>query len=159
MTELIVPEGLTDGEISLALSERIPMRPRDLWTPLLAFRIICCEDGLQAGRCDIRFTDNELIFYAGHIGYMVYPDYRGRHYAEKACRLLARVALANGWPSVVITCDTDNIPSKKTCENLGCTLLGEVKVPRACELFFASSGRKYRYEFDCAKCVEDGKNE
>ena len=100
MTELIVPEGLTDGEISRALSERIPMRPRDLWTPLLAFRIICCEDGLQAGRCDIRFTDNELIFYAGHIGYMVYPDYRGRHYAEKACRLLARVALANRRPDI-----------------------------------------------------------
>ena len=144
---MIIPGDLSDGEIYLQLNTFMPYRANDVWTPNVLFHIRRCADDVRVGRCDLRFCDNDLIYYAGHIGYMVFEEYRGHAYAQKACRQLRKVALANGFYHVVITCDSDNIASRRTCENLGCTLLGIEKVPRESELYWQSSGYKCRYWF------------
>src|SRR4051794_14868165 len=44
----------------------------------------------MAGRISLRIGNSrEIEMYFGHIGYNVHVPVRGRHYAERACRLLA----------------------------------------------------------------------
>ena len=69
------------------------------------------------------------IYYFGHIGYHIDPPYRGRHFAYRACRLIEQEIRMSGKTSVVITCDPDNQPSRKTCERLGCLFERETEVP------------------------------
>jgi tagatose 1,6-diphosphate aldolase len=86
--------------------------------------------------------------YAGNIGYGVYPPARGHHYAERACRLLLRLARAHGMKRLWITCNPDNIASKRTCERLGCTLGGIVTVPTGHPLYLRGDREKCRYWLD-----------
>ena len=50
--------------------------------------------------------------------------------------------------SFVITTDTDNQPSIKTCERLGCVLESTVSVPKWCQREFAISAIKRRYVYE-----------
>jgi len=86
--------------------------------------------------------------YAGHIGYHVYPPYRGHHYAERACRLLLPLARRHGLREVWITCNPDNGPSRRTCERLGATLVEVVAVPPDDSLYQRGEREKCRYRVD-----------
>lgn len=46
---------------------------------------------------------------------------------------------------MVITCDPDNIPSRKTIERLGCTLERDVPVPEWLQRKYDISAEKLRY--------------
>ena len=85
------------------------------------------------------------MYYFGHIGYHVDLPYRGRHYARRACALLRPVIEAAGKSSVVITTDPDNLPSRRTCEGLGCTLERVVQVPESIRGRWIISEVKCRY--------------
>ena len=52
-----------------------------------------------------------------------------------------------GLNSVVITTDTDNWPSRRTCEKLGCVLESVVPVPEAYRILCSGSTAKCRYIF------------
>ena len=83
----------------------------------------------EAGRISLRLGESEAMYYFGHIGYHVDPPYRGNHFAARACRLLKPLLEITEKTDIVITCDPDNAPSKKTIESLGCELENEVPVP------------------------------
>ena len=59
------------------------------------------------------YHNNEKI---GDVGYVIYPKYRGHNYAYKALILLSQHLNEFGIEDFWITCDIDNIPSKKTIE-------------------------------------------
>ena len=94
---------LTDGEIRLVLrqyqwgSEYVGRLP-------CYFFSIVPEGGMRAelGRCDLRMGMHDEIYFAGHIGYRIYRQYRGHHYAEKASRLLLHFANELGMEEVII---------------------------------------------------------
>lgn len=86
-------------------------------------------DGTRIGRCDLRIGHNRKLYYGGNIGYTVFPDWRGHHYAEKACRLLFELAKRHDLGYVIITCRPDNLPSRRTCERLGGELLEIAELP------------------------------
>ncbi len=90
----------------------------------------------------------EVEMYYGHIGYHVYPAARGRHYAERACRLLLPLAQRHGMRVLWITCNPDNYPSRRTCERLGSTLIGIVPIPRDNPLYARGSREKCRYRLE-----------
>jgi tagatose 1,6-diphosphate aldolase len=71
----------------------------------------------------------EIELYSGNIGYHVYPPARGRHYAERACRLIFPLAKRHGMSMLWITCNPDNTASRRTCERLGATLIDIVPIP------------------------------
>jgi tagatose 1,6-diphosphate aldolase len=99
-----------------------------------------------AGHVGLRIGSTpELEMYFGHIGYNVYPPARGHHYAERACRLLFPLARAHGLPQLWITCNPDNIPSRRTCEHLGGEMVEIVDVPRGHVLYERGERRKCRY--------------
>lgn len=72
---------------------------------------------------------NERVYYGGNIGYHVFEEFRGRHYAGKACNLLFELARKHEMNYLIITCSPDNIASRKTCEYVGGELLEVVELP------------------------------
>ena len=91
------------------------------WVPAYHFQI-CLPDGTAVGKCDLRIGHNQNLYYGGNIGYRVEAEYRGHHYAGKACELLFKLAALHGMDSLIITCNPENWPSRKTCEYVGCQL-------------------------------------
>ncbi len=113
----------------------------------VAFHIVDKKSGKIAGEIALRIGEDKSLFYLGHIGYHIDPPYRGRHLAQRACQLCRLFLAQLGMRTVVITTDEDNLPSIRTCENLGCHLESIVEVPQWCIEEFQISSRKRRYVF------------
>lgn len=109
------------------------------------FDIVERLDWHTAGEIALRVGDSAEQFYLGHIGYHVDPPFRGHGYAEEACRLIAPLMQGFGMRSAVITTDTTNLPSIKTCLKLGCVLECTVEVPQALQYKLEISSEKNRY--------------
>lgn len=146
----------TNGRIDL-----IPIHPGKP-DPLLGFgqervwRITEHGRRQEIGILSYRDGESECVYYYGHIGYHINETWRGHHYALEACRLIRSVILMSGKESVVITCDPDNLASRKTCERLGCTLERTVAVPLHIREHFDISKIKCRYLWRLDDTEEDG---
>lgn len=102
-----------------------------------------------AGGINLRIGHQfELVMYHGQIGYHVYPPSRGKHYAERACRLLLPLARRHSIDPLWITCNPDNFPSRRTCERLGADLVEIVPVPVENPLYARGETEKCRYRID-----------
>lgn len=119
---------LKNHEIQLILEKTVEADPAKNWLPAYHFGI-CGLDGTRMGTCDLRIGHNQSVYYGGNIGYRVEEPYRGNHYAGKACLLLFQLARRHGMEYVIITCDPDNLPSRKTCEWLGGELVEIAELP------------------------------
>lgn len=77
------------------------------------------------GRVSIRHTLNErLRVYGGHIGYEVRPSEQRRGYATSALCLALGRCRELGLDRALVTCDEDNIPSRRVIEANGGVLEG-----------------------------------
>lgn len=119
---------LQSSEIKLNLEKTAPGDPEKGLVPAYHFAI-CDPEGTKMGVCDLRIGHNEKLYYGGNIGYRVEPPYRGHRYAAKACRLLFELARRHDLGYVLITCNPDNLPSRRTCELLGGRLLEIAALP------------------------------
>ena len=120
---------LKNDEITLVLFETMENDPERYKVPSYIFGIEDV-DGEHVGLCDLRLGYNIETFYAGNIGYHIFEPYRGHRYAQKACLLLFELARKHGMDHLIITCNPDNIASKKTCAGVGGKLIEIVKLPR-----------------------------
>ena len=64
------------------------------WVPAYYFAI-CNQEGTKMGACDLRIGHNNL-YCGGNIGYTVFEEYRGHHYAGKSSMLLFE-QVVNCW--------------------------------------------------------------
>lgn len=72
------------------------------------------------GRTSIRFELNEFLrTIGGHIGYAVRPPFRRNGYATEILRQSLVLARAHGIDPVLVTCDVDNVGSRKVIEANG----------------------------------------
>ncbi len=102
-----------------------------------------------AGSISLRIGHSlNLDRYLGHIGYHVFPPARGHHFAERAARLLLPVARAHGHRTLWITCNPDNLASRRSCERLPAAFVDIVKVPQDNALYGQGDREKYRYRVD-----------
>lgn len=100
----------------------------------------------MAGSISLRIGHSEnLDLYLGHIGYHVLPPARGRHFAERACKLLLPLARAHGHSQLWITCNPENAASRRTCERLGARFIDTVPVPSTNALYSQGDRYKCRY--------------
>ena len=103
----------------------------------------------EAGRIELRIGNTERILnYLGHIGYRVYPRFRGHRYAARACKLLLPLARLHGLETLWITCDPDNWASRTTCELVGAELVEIIDVPKRLVVCEQAQPRKCRYRLD-----------
>ncbi len=119
---------LRSDELRLTLDHTAEADPVKGWVPAYHLHI-CLPDGTRIGRCDLRIGHNRKLYFGGNIGYTVFPDWRGHHYAEKACRLLFTLAKKHGLGYLIITCRPNNPASRRTCERLGGELLEIAELP------------------------------
>lgn len=68
----------------------------------------------------LRHRLNErLLQTGGNIGYVVVPEYRRRGIATQMLRLTLLLARERGLERVLITCDEDNMASRRVIEKCG----------------------------------------
>ena len=139
---------LENDEIKLVLERTADSVPERNWVPAYHFSI-CDRSGTKMGTCDLRIGNVEGLYLGGHIGYAVDEQYRGHHYAAKACTLLFSLARMHGMDHLYITCDPDNWPSRKTCERLSGELLEIAELPEDNDMRVMNGDTKkcvYRFE-------------
>ncbi|MCX6971804.1 MAG: GNAT family N-acetyltransferase [Verrucomicrobia bacterium] len=139
---------LADKDIELRLARDVPANPAKEWLRALHYNIIRSDTQETIGTIDIRLGYTlSLVRYGGHLGYGINPDWRGKHYAGKACRLLIPIARAHGMDVLWITCNPDNWPSRKTCEWIGATLVEIVDLPPENNQYQEGERQKCRYRW------------
>ena len=100
---------------------------RRAWVP--STFLVADVGGEVVGRTSIRHELNDyLAALGGHIGSAVRPAYRGRGHAREILRQSLVIARAEG---VLVTCDDDNIASRRTIERVGGVLDDVRAVPGA----------------------------
>ncbi len=84
--------------------------------PRIPFRVFWLSDGDFCGVINLRFlpgTEDLPPHVSGHVGYAVVPWKRRCGYATRALGLILPVAHEIGLRRVLVTCDEDNIVSRK----------------------------------------------
>jgi tagatose 1,6-diphosphate aldolase len=133
---------LADGELELVLVEHTLQGHGRVPT----FRYEMRVEGQRVGSASLRVGDNEYIErYAGHIGYGVDFGHRGKRYAARATRLLLGVARRHRMTTLWITCNPENVASRRTIERVGGELVDIVDVPPDVDLYREGDRQKCRY--------------
>lgn len=95
------------------------------------------DNDTYLGAIQLRHTLNDhLLDSGGHIGYGIRPTARRQGHANWALGAVLDEARTMGLPQVLITCDNDNDPSRRTIERHG-GVLDDIRN--------TSDGRKRRY--------------
>lgn len=144
--EFLDPGPLQDGDLNLVLIESYAGNPVLGLVP--AYRFVMRIAGRQAAAGSIEFrvgNSKHITYYAGHLGYRVSAQYRGRHYAARACRLLMPLARRHGLRELWITCNPDNLASRRTCELAGAEFVEIVDLPTDTDMYRRGERQKCRY--------------
>jgi predicted acetyltransferase len=148
---LPLPENdtLVDGDLCLHLDRIDPADPVRWNSPAYQFLLIHTRDGEVMGHISLRVSNNnDIVQYAGHVGYGVLPQFRGHRYAARACRLLLPLAKSVGLNPLWITCNPENRASRRTCELVGAELVDIVTAPDGSPMAIRGEPTKCRYKVD-----------
>ena len=135
----------TDGEVDLVLSNEDVSDAVCGIVDGFTFYMYKARTRHYMGYVSLRLGESPGLYYLGHIGYRVEPEYRGQHLAERSCRMIVPLMKRLGIHSAVITTNVDNMPSRKTAERLGCILESIVPVPETFRGICAGAAWKCRY--------------
>ena len=115
--------------------------------PTYTFKMFSQHSGLEMGQINLRIgSTRHLEQYAGHIGYGVIGAQRGHHYAARSVALILPLARRHGLDPVWITCDPENVASRRSLEIAGAEFVEIVDVPATCGIRkFGGKLRKCRY--------------
>ena len=142
--ELLDLPPLVDGDLELHVAERTGADPARNRVP--AYRFDLRVRGEHAGNLSLRVGHGEYLEkYAGHIGYGVDAEFRGHHYAARATRLLFDIARRHGMRTLWITCNPENVASRRTCELVGGELIEIVDLPPDIDMYQEGERQKCRY--------------
>jgi len=146
--EFLDPGKLTDNELELKLVKKVPANPAKNYFPMYEFEMRNTITGKKIGDINLRIGFNENIKYGGHVGYGVLEESRGNRYASRSLKLLFPLAKKHGINPLWVTCNPENIASRKTCELAGGKLVEIVDLPEYNEQYFKGERKKCRYRFD-----------
>ena len=136
-----------DGDLRLELVE-LALHPVHR-VPTYRFRMVHAQTSEELGSINLRLGSTpHLVLYAGHIGYSVHPAHQGHRYAARSLRLLIPFAENLGYTSLWITCDPENLSSRRTAERAGAEFVGIVDVPASCISHQSGHKQKCRYRLD-----------
>jgi predicted acetyltransferase len=116
--------------------------PNGRQVPRLPGCLLWMWDGEFCGSINFRHlhgTEELPEHVSGHIGYAVVPSKQRHGYATRALALMLPIAAKAGLSRVLLTCDDDNIASRKVIEaNHGSLAVGVPipEQPNRCKLHF-----------------------
>ncbi len=140
----IDPGLLRDGELSLVFVSFAPHRTHQV--PTYHFRLVHSTSGEEMGLINLRSQTNITIErYAGHIGYSVHEPFRGHRYAARSVTLILPLARKLGIDPLWITCDPENIASRRSCEIAGAEFIEVVDLPPDYAGYAFGQRQKSRY--------------
>ncbi|MGA2133443.1 MAG: GNAT family N-acetyltransferase [Bryobacteraceae bacterium] len=144
--QFLDPGELRDGDMALELAATCPADPVRGWVPYYVFHIMIADTRRRAGEIQLRIGDTEhLRLYGGQVGYGVRAAHRGKHFAARALRLLLPLARRHGLAELWITCNPDNLASRRTCEIAGAAFVEIVDLPSHVDLYLEGERQKCRY--------------
>ncbi len=147
--QFLDPGELRDGDIVLQLAATHPADPGRGWVPYYVFHILMADTRQRAGEIHLRIGNTEPIrLYGGHVAYGIRPPYRGRHFAGRALRLVMPLARRHGLAELWITCNPENLASRRTCEFAGAEFIEIVDLPPGVDMYREGERRKCRYRLD-----------
>jgi tagatose 1,6-diphosphate aldolase len=137
-----------ESPVLLRLVGAYPADPVQDLVPQEHYAIVVQATGNRAGDIRLRLSNREdILRYAGHVGYRIEEPYRGHRYAAHACLALRPIAQRHGFAEVWITCDPDNWPSRRTCERIGAELVEIVDLPEDPDRYLDGERQKCRYRW------------
>ena len=149
MFRFLDPGRLVDGDLELVLYEKYWGDPAKGKVPAYRFLMTRVRDGEELGAIELRVGNTDhIVLYAGHIGYGVEPIRRGHHNAARAVRLLLPLARRHGLETLWITCNPDNLASRRTGELAGATRVEIVDLPPDSDMHRRGERQKCRYRLD-----------
>ena len=145
------PGRLVDGDLELALVERMPADRARGRVPQYEFEMRRTGSTQAMGTIRLRIGSARKLRYAGHIGYGVNAECRGHRYAARSCLLILPLARAHGLKAVWLTVDPHNVPSLKTCRIIGAKWVDTVRLLKDDPMY--QQGARYRRRL----CLDLGK--
>lgn len=143
------PGRLVDGDLELVLVAKASADATRSYSPAYKFEMRSLATGKKLGNIDLRIGNTtHLVCYGGHIGYGVRPEHRGNRYAARSTQLLFPLAKKHDLNPLWITCNPDNLASRRTCEIAGGTLVEIVDLPKDNDMYRQGDRQKCRYRFD-----------
>lgn len=143
------PGELSNRDLQLVPVERIPEDKVKGYVPTYKFEMRRDRSTDTVGDIYLRVGDTfRLRTYAGHLAYGVRPEFRGHHYAARACRLLLPLARSHAMTELWITCNPDNTASRRTCELAGAVLVEIVDLPEDIDMYQEGERHKCRYRLE-----------
>ena len=143
------PGSLVDRELELVVGGTFPGDSARGLVPAYRFDIRKLGNPQRRGYIDLRIGATEaIVMYGGQIGYRVEPPFRGHRYAARGCRLLFPLMRDHGINPVWITCNPDNLASRRTLELIGAEFVETVPVPRDNDMYKRGDHFKCRYRID-----------
>jgi len=142
--QYIEPGLLQDGDLNLHFVVFAPHRTHHV--PTYHFRMLHSTTGEEMGQINLRSQTNVTIErYAGHIGYSVHEPFRSHRYAARSVTLLLPLARKLGINPLWITCDPENIASRRSCEIAGAEFIEIVDLPPSYAGYAFGQRQKCRY--------------
>lgn len=78
------------------------------------FYLLKRGDGVLLGAVALRhYLNSTNLLDGGHVAYGIFPEHRGNGYGTLALRLALEKLAEMGISRVLVTCDADNLPSRK----------------------------------------------
>jgi predicted acetyltransferase len=143
------PGELRDDEIVLRLVATQPAEPTKNWVPFYVFHITSAKTGSRVGEIHLRVGNTDhMRLYGGHVAYGVRPEFRGNHFAARALRLVMPLARRHGLTELWITCNPENVASRRTCELAGARFIEIVDLPPYVDMYQEGERQKCRYRLD-----------
>jgi predicted acetyltransferase len=143
------PGILVDEELELILTEKYPGNPAIEFSPAYKFVMTLKGTRKEIGQIVLRVENtHRIVMYVGHIGYRVYPKYRGNHYAARSTQLLLPLARQHDINPLWITTNPDNWASRRTCEIIAAEMVEIVDVPEHMDMYRQGDRQKCRYRLD-----------
>lgn len=135
------------GPIRLIFQKIVNVVPGGELVPFYHFKIVDA-DGTEVGHLNFKIGEtNHIRQCVGHIGYEIFPEYRGHSYAYFACNAV-RPFIRYFYDKVILTCDPENIASMKIIEKLNGKFLDEIRVPKSDPSYKSESKKRRRYEWE-----------
>ena len=141
--QLVDPKEILGAHFRLVLAEKRPAEPAKGFVPMYIWDIKPLNGDEKMGELKLKVGD--LPEYTGHIGYRVFPDFRGQRVAAQACRMIIPLARQLGINPLRITCREENIASRRSAERAGATFAGMVEMPEGYEDFIGPVKAKCNY--------------